>query len=94
MPITRRQFELGIDHQLEEYMRRIYDLLQAHEDEAYSAEELGAELGLTEFDLTDWQRLNKALERLVAHDVTSERRVLDKRYYATGHNSLSSVLEP
>ena len=54
MPIARRQFELGIDHQLEEYMRRIYDLLQAHEDEAYSAEEVGAKLGLTESCLADW----------------------------------------
>lgn len=40
MPITRRQFELEIDEELEEWMRDIHGFLAEHKDEALTKEEL------------------------------------------------------
>ncbi|MEK7777623.1 MAG: hypothetical protein AAB303_03245 [Chloroflexota bacterium] len=40
MPITRRQFELGIAPAIEEWMEKLYDFLREHKDQAYTAGEL------------------------------------------------------
>ena len=40
MPLTKRQFQLGIDEEGEEWMRQVYRLLAENRDLAYSAEEL------------------------------------------------------
>ena len=40
MPLTKRQFDLGIDEEGEELMRQVYRLLAEHRDLAYSFEEL------------------------------------------------------
>ncbi len=40
MPIPRRQLELGIDSEAEDWMRQAYRLLAEHRDLAYSTEEL------------------------------------------------------
>lgn len=48
MPLTRKQFELGIDRQIEESMSRIYSYLSLHKEEAFTEEELAAGLGVKE----------------------------------------------
>ena len=40
MPISKRQLELGIDSEDEEWMRQAYRLFAEHRDLAYSTEEL------------------------------------------------------
>ena len=40
MPITKRQFELGIDDQGEDFMRQMYEILAADRGSAYSRDEL------------------------------------------------------
>ena len=40
MPLTRRQFELGIDEESETWMGQVYDLLDNHRHLAYSSDEL------------------------------------------------------
>ena len=40
MPLSKRQFELGIDEEGEEWMRQAYRLLAEHRDLAYSTNEL------------------------------------------------------
>jgi len=40
MPITRRQFELGVDPHTEEWMRKIYQFLSERQKEAFTREEL------------------------------------------------------
>ncbi|HEX78472.1 MAG TPA: hypothetical protein G4O03_08745 [Dehalococcoidia bacterium] len=40
MPITRKQFELEIDREIEEWMKKIHDFLAKRKEEAFSAEEL------------------------------------------------------
>jgi hypothetical protein len=42
MPLTKRQFELGIDEEGEELMRLVYRLLDDNRDLAYSTEEIQA----------------------------------------------------
>ena len=40
MPLTKLQFDLGIDDEGEKIMRQAYDLLEGHPDLAYSGKEL------------------------------------------------------
>ena len=40
MPLTKRQFELGVDEEGENLMRQVYDLLAIHPELAYSLQEL------------------------------------------------------
>ena len=48
MPLTRKQFELGIDKHVEEWMRRIYSYLSQHKEEAFTEDELAKGLGVEE----------------------------------------------
>jgi uncharacterized protein YktB (UPF0637 family) len=43
MPITRKQFEEGVDEKLEEWMKKIQKFLEQHNNEAFSLEELHKE---------------------------------------------------
>ena len=40
MPLTVRQFDLGIDHEIDKWMSQIYGFLAAKRDLAFSSEEL------------------------------------------------------
>ena len=40
MPITRRQFELGIDDTIAEWMRKVHALLAHNRDQAFSEQEI------------------------------------------------------
>ncbi len=44
MPITRRQFDLGIDPTLEQWMTRIHKFLEDHRNEAFSEPDLKVRL--------------------------------------------------
>ena len=48
MPLTRKQFELGIDKHIEEWMRHIYSYLSQHKEEAFTEDELAEGLGVKE----------------------------------------------
>lgn len=109
MPIARYQFELGIDPDLEEWMRRIHQFLEMHKEEAYSLQELATEFDAPErtFDelielgkagkYNEWdakrRRFLLALQRLVEANVVGERDVAGVKYYATGRYALSDILE-
>lgn len=101
MPITRKQFDLGIDAELESWMRRMSDFLVQHQEEAFSLDELGGALEAGGWNSLDFdfkplssqrQRFELALRRLVDLDVVSERVVAGVHYYAAGRRSLSDVL--
>ena len=106
MPITKLQFELGIDDAVEEWMRKIAAFLQVHGDEAYTAIELGEALGLDmsqSFEgLDDLQRPSlpdvtrkflHALMTLREHGVVVERDVAGSDYYSTGVVRLTQLLK-
>ena len=40
MPLSKRQFELGIDSEAEDWMRQAYQFLAGHPDLAYSSGEI------------------------------------------------------
>lgn len=92
MPITRRQFELGIDNLIEQWMRNVHQLLAANQDKAYSEEELKAAFGsilpsavgtLTDLAHSEHHHpLRTALEKLIELDAI-DARVLDSVVYYT-----------
>ena len=97
MPITKRQFELGIDEDIQSWMQKIYARLSTNRELAYSAEEV--QEGLLH-DTRQVQTLEKAgtmhkiyraLDVLVEIGAVDKRSVADTGYFAFGsefdHNS-------
>ncbi len=85
MPISKRQLELGIDSEAEEWMRQAYRLLSEHQDLAYSTRELQETiLGVVSLDA-------KSLKFVAVLDVLAETGAADKGvvdqtdYYIFGH---------
>jgi len=97
MPITRKQFDLGIDSEIERWMREVHEYLGQNRDMAYSASDLDAALE-TAFPRADFEgeidvledifpaqprrRLQIALEKLVALGAIEARVVDSQAYYA------------
>ena len=77
MSITKRQFELGINNEIEGLMERIYALLFAAPDVAYSTPEISSQVGDP-----DANRLEAALEALQMVSAIEKRFVSDIPYYA------------
>ena len=46
MPISRRQFDLGIDKETDDWITKIHQFLSEHKDEAYSEDEIRVKLNL------------------------------------------------
>ena len=65
MPITKRQFELGIDEDIQEWMRTIYDLLEADREIAFSSEELRDDSLGNSYESSERAKLDRALKVLV-----------------------------
>ncbi len=83
MPISRLQFEMGIDAGIEALMVSVCDLLEANPDSAYSEEEL--------YDLftanapgsyIDASYLDIALQKVVELGAVEARAVANAKYYA------------
>ena len=79
MPLTKRQFELGVDEEVENYMREIYTLLDHHKELAYSYPELLQNDAGRPPDETKFER---ALEVLIEIGAVDKRDVTDTDYYA------------
>lgn len=91
MPITRRQFELGIDNETESWMKRVHEYLAAHPDEAFTVEELvgslrGSNPGMTDSELS--LLLRTAVDKLAELGAAEVRTVREIEYYAAGPQSL------
>ena len=77
MPITKRQFELGIDDEMAKLMERIYALLSAGPEVAYNSTEILPQVGNP-----DVGRLEATLEALRMVGAIEKRLVNDAPYYA------------
>ncbi|MBI2304616.1 MAG: hypothetical protein HYU86_07720 [Chloroflexi bacterium] len=101
MPITRKQFELGIDSAIEEWMKRIHRFLADHKDEAFTEEEIKLNiLGQPpERDTPEWIKtllkyqekqvgFSEALGKLVELSAAKEKSVGGATYYAVGSRPL------
>ena len=88
MPLTRREYELGIDEDTSLAMRTIYSVLEFDRELAYSFDELSREVSkpLPSAQLT----LSWSLEKLVSHALVplasigaiEQRTVKNADYYA------------
>ena len=76
MPITRRQFDLGINEALEQTMRRIHAHLATRRQEAFTSGEVADALQLNGANALD------ALEKLQLVGAVEARRVNSSVYYA------------
>ena len=89
MPITRKHFELGIDMTTAEWMRKTYDYLAQHKDEAFTTEELGQALGLLTLPgglLIDEGAgvFSDALDKLAELEAAEKRLIRGTAYYSLG----------
>jgi len=82
MPITKRQFELGIDEDIQSRMHQIYDLLAANRDLAYSSEELRHKLLGDSYDSSQKANQERALDVLAQIGALDKRWVADTAYFA------------
>lgn len=98
MPITAKQFELGIDSNIEGWMRKIHSFLASHKLEAFTSVELAKELeGFTFKGAPRRQApvqyldeaFQAAVEKLVETRAVDSRVVRGESYYALGHTPLS-----
>ncbi len=100
MPITRKQFEMGIDTKIQEWMRKIHSFLAAHKDEAFTSGELHEYLDpswirdfegkpFITFDEStaikeEREAFNVTLEKLVGLEAVEERKIRGEYYYSYG----------
>ena len=80
MPITRRQFEAGIDNRIEERIRQIHTYLAENRDQAFTAEEL--ESAVLGGSWTYEDAFRAALQKLVEMSAVELRRIGNEAYYA------------
>ncbi|PKB64015.1 MAG: hypothetical protein BZY80_04330 [SAR202 cluster bacterium Io17-Chloro-G2] len=86
MPLTKRQFDLGIDEEGENLMRQIYMLLSEHVDLAYSQAELQQSI-LGDYipiiaQALEAPKFKRAVEVLVGIGAVDKRDVAGTDYYA------------
>ena len=83
MPISRLQFEMGIDDGIEALMVSVYDLLEGNHDAAYSEEELYRLFTANApGSYIDTSHLDIALQKVVAMGCVEARSVANATYYA------------
>jgi len=82
MPLSKRQFELGVDEEAEAWMRQIYDLLAGQPESAYSSEELSQLVLGDSQDRTNVEKLGSALSALVDVQAVEKGNVRGEQYYA------------
>lgn len=100
MPLTRRQFELGIDEEIEAWMQQVYHLLANIRDLAYSELELRQNIlgeGGRVAHVTQGERkakFQRALDVLVFVEAIERRQVDGSDYYAFAREFDTSSWEP
>ena len=83
MPITKLQFEMGIDAGIEALMVALYDFLEENQDTAYAEEELYQQFGVSDpGTYIDTSHLDIALQKIVETGAVEARSVANSTYYA------------
>ena len=78
MPITKRQFDLGIDQDIQSWMQKIYSLLSDNRESAYSTQEI------QEILVGDIYQVGHSLSVLVKISAVDKRTVDFTDYFAFG----------
>ena len=82
MPLTRRQFDLGVDEEGENLMRQVYELLATNRELAYSYSELRQDILGHPTPVTKLGKFKRAVDALVGIGAVDLRRVARKNYFA------------
>ena len=94
MPLSVRQFELGIDQEIDDWMRQIYELLARNRQLAYSSQELAeAVLGISVSEARS-EKFQHSLDALVEIWALEKRWVDDTDYYAFSQEFDTTTWEP
>ena len=104
MPLTRRQFELGIDQDAEDLMRQLYLTLEANKNLAFSFQELrqkvlGQAPGYAEVEglrqyVDRMNRVPTALDVLAGIGAVDKRKVAGTDYFAFHREFDTAFWEP
>lgn len=82
MPITKRQFDLGIDAVGNDYMVRIYELLASDSELAFSESELHDEIFDASWTTQQSAQFEAAIRALLRVEAIESREVGRITYYA------------
>ena len=91
MPITKRKFELGIDHETEGFMHKFCDYLSSHRDVAFNREGLSKEVGVKDIYAPIF---SSALNALVNINALESRYAGTDTYYAIKNEVDKNTWEP
>ncbi len=82
MPITRKQFEIGVDTKIEEWMKKILAFLAEHKDEAFTHDELRKAILGTSWKISEREAFDEALNKLVELGGAEKRIIRGTDYYS------------
>lgn len=89
MPITGKQFELGIDSAIEKWMKKIHSFLIGHRDQAFTKKEIWEQCRSSKYPFLDKEDdFEVALEELLETGAVDTRLVRGEGYYRVGPNPL------
>lgn len=77
MPITKREFQLGISQEVGELMSKIYDFLESRRDLAFTPAEILKETAPS----CPTQQLENTLKLLVKIGAVEQRKIAEQAYY-------------
>ena len=96
MPMTRRQYELGISNEMQDWMEKTYTFLKQYQDSAYTRDELGELLeagnAFTDFEDDTDTLFDEALKKLVFLHCVEARQLYDTLYFAKGWRELEEAI--
>lgn len=82
MPLSIRQFDLGINEEIESLMREVYWLLVRNPELAYSSKELRQAILADSSEVANNESFGRALDVLAELRAVEMRWVNDEDYYA------------
>ena len=94
MPLTKCQFELGIDDEAEDWMRQVYALLQNNRELVYSSTELDETILGAPVPVAMRDKFRISLDVLVMIRAVEKRWVEDSDYYAFLQDLDTDTSEP
>ena len=85
MPITRKQFELGITPKIEGLMKKAHEHLAEHRDHAFSVNDLKLLIQLPDIEAyhsSDLEDLEAAMDMLARTGAVEARIIRNTKYYS------------
>jgi len=82
MPITKRQFDWGVDGEIEAWMDKIKQYLKENKDKAFTAYELMEIFhGKAAWGISEKDAFNEAIEKLEEEESIEKKKIREDIYY-------------